>query len=635
MKHVILGTAGHVDHGKTALVKALTGIDTDRLKEEKERGITIDLGFAFLHLPSGKTIGIVDVPGHERFVKNMVAGATGIDCVVLVIAADEGVMPQTREHLAICSLLGVKKGLVALTKVDLVEKEWLALVTDEVREFTRGTFLEGAPIVPVSSVTGEGIEAFLVALDDCISKVEAESDSGVFRLPVDRVFTVKGFGTVLTGTIASGHITVGEEVVILPSGRRGKVRGIQNHGIPVERAYRGQRAAVNISGWDKSEAQRGDVLCRPGTLTPTHRLDTLLEFLPSNERDLKTRQLVRLHVGTCEVMARVVIIGRESVRPGEAAYAQLFLERPTAVMAQDRFVIRSYSPITTIGGGLVLDPLPKKYRKGFKGYEEELAILRQGEEEERVKVIVDRGGWAGVSLSELVMRTGIGISRLKTVIEALWSRQDAVVIEDDEKRSVSGRIYQLLQGNIREEIASYHEKNPLKEGVPKEELRQLLGGFISPRLFNRALAALEKSGVVTVERELVRLSQHRVSLDNLKELRQRLEDRYLRAGLMPPTRREVLEGNDAPPETEVVLELLTKEGVLVKVSEELYFHKEAIQRLWEDYRTLLLREGKATPLSFKEMTGLTRKFIIPLMEYFDAQKLTIRTGDYRILRGKG
>lgn len=635
MKHVIVGTAGHVDHGKTALVKALTGIDTDRLKEEKERGITIDIGFAHLTLPGGRKIGIVDVPGHERFVKNMVAGATGIDCVMLVIAADEGVMPQTREHLAICSLLGVKRGLVALTKIDLVDKDWLSLVMEDVTEFLHGSFLASAPIVAVSSVTGEGIGELLVALEECVKTVGEESDADVFRLPIDRVFTVKGFGTVVTGSVVGGRIAVGEEIVILPKGLKGRVRGLQSYGTSVEIAHRGQRAAINIQGLDRQEAQRGDVVCRPGTVVPSHRLDTRLEALPFNSREIKNRQIVRFHLGTCDVMARVVLIGREILEPGETGYAQFFLERPTVIVAGDRFVIRGYSPAITIGGGEVLDPLPRKYRKSTLGYREELETLEHGEGEEKVKVVINRGGWTGVGIKELVMRTGWSENWVKDILERLWSTKQAFLIEAEEKRSVSRPFYERVQKKVLQEIDSYHQKNSFKAGIPKEELRQLVGTFIPWRLFSLVLNDLEKEKRIVTEKDLVRSYGHRVTLANYEELCLLLEDRYLNAGLTPPTRREILEENVSVKGIETVLEIMIKEGTLIKVSEELYYHRKIIDQLREDYRALLMREGKATPLSFKEMTGLTRKFIIPLMEYFDAEKLTIRTGDHRILRGRG
>jgi selenocysteine-specific elongation factor len=636
MKHIILGTAGHVDHGKTSLVKILTGIDTDRLKEEKERGITIELGFASLKLPGGQLIGIVDVPGHERFIKNMVAGAAGVDLLALVIAADEGVMPQTREHLAICSLLGITRGVVALTKIDMVDKDWLALVTDDIRTFIDGTFLVGAPIIPVSSLTGEGMPEFLKALDQIASDVREKADAGLFRLPVDRVFSMKGFGTVVTGTIVSGRIKAGDEIEILPSGIRAKVRGLQIHNLSVELAEAGQRTAINLQGVEKATIFRGDILTQPGALQPTRRLDVRLEYLAANGKILKNRQLVRFHAGTTEIIARITLFGQDVAEPGESVYAQLFLEKPTVILAQDHFVIRSYSPVTTIGGGAVLDPLARKHKKNDHDLPEALHVLHQGANEEKTAVILHRAGINGVRMAELVMRTGIAQNQMRRILEGMWSRKQAILADADEQRVVSASLYEKLQEMIVVQIRAYHEKNPLKEGIQKEELRNTVGQFILPKLFNAAVRDVEKIGRILIDREHIRLPEHRVNLHGeLEELRSALLDLYRHAGLMPPTMREVLE--QYPRQTKQVgsvLDVMLKEAVLIKVNEDLYYAKDVLDRLREDYRNLLIRDGKASPVTFKELTGLTRKFIIPLMEYFDMTKLTIRTGDFRILRAK-
>ena len=378
MKHIVMGTAGHVDHGKTALIKRLTGVDTDRLKEEKERGITIELGFASLSLPDGRVLGVVDVPGHERFVRNMVAGAAGIDLVVMVIAADEGVMPQTREHLQICTLLGIRKGFVALTKIDMVDEEWLTLVREDVREFLRGTFLEDAPVVPVSSLTGAGFPELIETIARVADEVEEAADVGLFRLPVDRVFTMKGFGTVVTGTLTSGRVTTGEEVEIYPAGLRARVRGIQVHNQPVDTAEAGQRTAVNLQGVDRAVIERGYLLAGKGALAVSQRLDCLYRHLAGAARKLKNRALVRLHTGTSEVMARMILLDRDELEPGEEANAQLVLDAPLAVVAGDRFVVRSYSPVTTVGGGVILDPLSAKHKRFAQEVLEEFRLLSGG-----------------------------------------------------------------------------------------------------------------------------------------------------------------------------------------------------------------------------------------------------------------
>jgi len=636
MKHFIIGTAGHVDHGKTALIKAITGIDTDRLKEEKERGISIELGFASLTLPNGRTFGIVDVPGHERFIRNMVSGASGIDMVIMAIAADEGVMPQTREHLHICSLLGIKKGLVALTKVDMVTEEWRDLVKDDVHEFLKGTFLEASPVISVSSITGAGLDELLDAFGRVASEIEGESDAGIFRLPVDRAFTMKGFGTVVTGTLISGDIKLGEEVEILPTGVTAKVRGIQIHNQSATIAEAGQRTAINLQGVEKDTIVRGDVLARPRTLKPSIRLDVCVEYLSNNNRRLKNRNLVRFHVGTNEAIGRIILLDREDVEPGAKASAQVVLESPIVAMARDRFVIRSYSPVTTIGGGMIVDPLPKKHKRNSEKVNHEIDLLHDGTDTERAAIIIERSGIEGIGISELEMRTGVHQNILKDILGTLSSKKQVVVLDVDESRIISFSIYQNLQGRILLEMRAYHERYPLKEGVSKEELRSTAGQFARPRLFNMAVRELEKRGEIVVERENIRLSGHRVDLKGeLEDIRSKIAEIYMDAGLTPPSIKELMEkfaGQRSLAES--VINVMLKEGSLIKINEDLYFHKEVLTRLREDYKSLLVRDGKATPASMKELTSLSRKFIIPLMEYFDITKLTIRAGDHRILREK-
>ncbi len=636
MKHIILGTAGHVDHGKTSLVKVLTGIDTDRLKEEKERGITIDLGFASLTLPDGRKLGLVDVPGHERFIKNMVAGAGGIDMVMLVIAADEGVMPQTKEHLAICSLLGIRKGLVALTKIDLVDQSWLELVREDIREFLQDTFLASAPVIPVSSITEAGIPELLQALQEVASGIETPVDSGIFRLPIDRVFTMKGFGTVVTGTLLSGKINVGEDVVILPGQTVTKVRGLQVHNQAVETAEAGQRTAVNLQGIEKNMVLRGNVLTLPHTLLPSRRLDVLLQYLAQAGKKLKNRTLVRFHVGTSEIIARVVLMDRDELAPGETTYAQLVLESSAALMTGDRYVIRSYSPITTIGGGLILDCQAPKHKRHQERTMQDFQILRGGNEAERVSVIIQRAGLAGITRRQLAMRTGLNEDWLKKILAGMLSERQAILIDKEEARLVAFNLYKDVQERIMAETQSYHEKFPLKEGLQKEELRTSLGRFAGAKLFHLALQDLERSGRLQVDREFVRAAGHSVALSgDLEELRNTLTQLYLNQPLTPPSTKEIL-ARFAGREAQVVsvLDLMLKEGQLVKISEDMYYHSEVIQKIRNDYKDLLIREGKANPASFKDLTGLSRKYVIPLMEYFDMTKLTIRAGEYRLLREK-
>ncbi|MDZ4165801.1 MAG: selenocysteine-specific translation elongation factor [Smithellaceae bacterium] len=634
MKHIILGTAGHVDHGKTSLIRVLTGIDTDRLKEEKERGITIELGFAHLALPSGQIIGIVDVPGHERFVRTMVAGATGIDIIALVIAADEGVMPQTREHLQICSLLGIKRGLVALTKVDLVDEEWLELVTSEVRDFLQDTFLEDAPILPLSAATGSGLDEFISTLDRIASAVEEDYDCGILRLPIDRIFTMKGFGTVVTGTLISGMVSPGDSVEILPAAIPVKIRGVQVHNQAASSAHSGQRTALNIQGAEKASLNRGDVLAQPGYLKPARRLDVYLSCLPENRKKIKHRSLVRFHTGTNEVMARLSLLDREELQPGQSCYAQLFLAAPAVGMATDRFVIRSYSPVTTVGGGEIIDPEAKKIKRHVGSLINDLEILREGTREEKVLGMITRAGLVGLKLKELTAKTGIRQEDLRPAVKSLLSKKQAILIQPEDTLVVAAAVFAVLQEKILTRLLDYHRRFPLKPGMGKEELRETSGRFIHSRLFNSALKNLENQGRLILEREIVRYSDHRIDLnDGLEKIKDDILRAYLASGLTPPDSSEVLARfSDQREKVEGVFQLLTKEGLLVRIRESYYLHRDVLSGLQDAYLTLLQERGKAAPADFKELTGVSRKYLIPLMEYFDMSKFTIRSGEYRILK---
>jgi len=636
MKHFVLGTAGHVDHGKTALIKALTGIDTDRLKEEKERGITIELGFASLQLPSGQTLGIVDVPGHEKFIKHMVSGAAGIDLVMMIIAADEGIMPQTKEHLNICSLLGIRSGLIALTKIDMVENDWLELVKNEIREFLKGTFLEGSPVIPVSALKQKGINELTAALDTAVKNIPEKNDCGIFRLPVDRVFTMKGFGTVVTGTLISASISVGEDVLILPEEISARIRGIQVHNQATQEATAGQRTAINLQGIEKNSLQRGDVLVRPGTVIPTIRLDVFIEYLKSNAKSLKNRTLARLHTGTSEIIARVILMEKDELAPGENGFAQLILEKKDVVVARDRFVLRSYSPITTIGGGLIIDPLPPKHKRLNKKVIEELNTLLDGTLPKKIEVILERAGFAGTNLRHLVFRLGTNAKIIKEALQSILSQKSALITDKEETNIIAMSFYEKLAKNAAEIISQYQKNNPLREGISKEELKASLGRDISPKLFFMLLQNLTANKIIEVDKETVRLFGHKVTLaDDLNTIRQDIFKIYNDAGLTPPSLKDVISSfQDKKAEAQNITKLMLKEGSLIKINEELIFTRDALDNLRKNYKALLVKEGKATPVSFKELTGLSRKYIIPLMEYFDTNKLTVRVGDHRILREK-
>jgi len=634
MKQVILGTAGHIDHGKTTLVRALTGIDTDRLKEEKERGITIELGFAYLELPGGQLLGIVDVPGHEKFVKNMVAGATGIDLVALVIAADEGVMPQTREHLEICQLLRVKSGLVILTKVDLVDPDWLELVREDVAHFLSGTFLAEAPVAEVSSATGQGVKELVQVLDGLVREV-AERDTGnFFRLPIDRVFTMKGFGTVVTGTTTSGQIEVGDEVTIYPKNVTSRIRGIQVHNQEVNQVSAGLRTAINLQGLEKAEIERGDVVAAKDSLRPSHLADVVLDLLRSAPRNLKNRAKVRFHTGTAEIISTVILLDRDELKPGETCFAQIRLDHPTALLARDRFVIRSYSPVRTIGGGEVLNALPERKKRFSEAGLSQLRVLHGGDLREITEQHVYAGRFQGVEQGNLPFLTNASRKRLDEVLKTLMA-QKRVILYDRERGAL---IHAEFLSKAREEIIStlsrYHQQNPLKGGLHKEELRSRTTGNRNPKLFHFLVGQLTNEQVVVQEKEVLRQESHRVTLgEDQQEVRRQIEEIYVKGGLQPPYFREVKDkfaGNSG----QDVLQVMVKDGVLVKVKEDLYFHRDVIESLRNRLVEVLRERGEIDTPQFKEMTNASRKYTIPLLEYFDLSQLTVRVGDKRVLRKK-
>ena len=633
MKHVILGTAGHIDHGKTALVKALTGIDTDRLKEEKERGITIELGFTFLDLPSGIRLGIVDVPGHEKFVKHMVAGAWGIDLVALVIAADEGVMPQTREHLDICSLLKVKKGLVILTKIDLVDGELLDLVKEEVKEIVQDTFLKGAPILSVSSITGEGIADLVATLDDLSHDIEERSAEGLFRMPVDRVFTMKGFGTVVTGTMVSGTLSVGETVEILPGGLKGKVRSLQVYNQPVEKAFAGERTAVNLQGIETSVVERGNVLVRPETFIPTQMVDTYLEYLSRASRPLKHRARVRLHVGTTLTIASPFLLDRDGVSPGEGGYVQFRLDRPIVALPQDRFVIRDISAVQTLGGGVILDTLPAKHKRYAAPVIQDLTLLREGSGEEILRQHVFRSGARGVLLGDLLNRVSIPRKEIQRLLRKMMDQGEVLVVDPERTKVIDIRSYQELKEMILSQLKEFHYKFPMKSGLAKEEMRTKLPTEMDIKLFQPLLNELIQTKKVVMEKDKLRLASHQIASIDEKGLMKRAEEAVRTGDLQPPSSKELADQwSNGEEEVQAILEHLVHAGVLVKVKSGMYFHRDSIERLKESLIQYLKQHREITTPEFKEMTGVSRKYAIPLIEFFDQTRLTLRLGDKRVLR---
>jgi len=641
MREIILGTAGHVDHGKTSLIRALTGIDTDRLKEEKERGITIELGFAHLDLPCGHRLGIVDVPGHEKFIRNMVAGAAGMDLVAFIIAADEGIMPQTVEHFDICRLLGVRDGLILLTKKDMVDREWLEMVEEEVREFFRDSFLEAAPIVAVDSLSGEGIDTIINLLDTKVAATVFHEEFGPFRLAVDRVFSMKGFGTVITGTSLSGRITVGEELMFYPGGLTAKIRGIQVHGRDVDLVEAGHRTAINLQGIEKDEINRGDVAATPGSLIASTLLDAHCHHLQSARKDLKNRTLVRVHLGTREIVGRVILLETDVLIPGDSGPVQIILQEPAAVWPGDRYVIRSYSPITTIGGGTVLCNAPKKRRRTLEKdrirNHSLMATYASDNSEDKLILLIEESGARGLTADQLAIRSGIFGKRLKKLLQHPISTGSVLVIDSESQRMLTAVVADALTQKITHFLTGFHRDNPLKPGLAKEELRSQLRPAIDHKLLYALLASLVKKGVIEQVGAEIKLVGHTVTLQvNEQEMEQKIGDLYQQAGLTPPNLKEVLAAFAEFPEKQIrqVIDLLLAKGKVIKINESLCFHAQAIAQLQEEMIAFIHREGEIDAPRFKDLTGLTRKFSIPLLEYFDKIKLTIRIDDKRVLRRK-
>ena len=637
MKQIILGTAGHIDHGKTTLIKALTGIDTDRLKEEKERGITIELGFAHLRLSNGQELGIVDVPGHEKFVRHMVAGATGIDLVVLVVAADEGVMPQTREHLEICELLKVKHGLVVLTKTDLVEDEdWLELVKEDIRDFLQDTSMASAVIVSVSAVTGEGLSLLVKELERLCELVEARSSSGDFRLAVDRFFTMKGFGTVVTGTAISGKVITGDTLYVYPQQLKTKVRGVQVHNREVNEAVSGQRTAINLQGLEKAVLERGNVLATPDSLISSYMVDVRLQHLENAPRALKNRAKVRFHAGTNEIMGTLIILDADELTPGASGYAQLRLDKPVAVRYGDRFVLRSYSPMRTIGGGQVLHPAPVKRKRMVEATLQTLAILERGEPAEIVELHLEDAGFTGIGERELSMLANVPEKQLRRLLQDLTSRGKSIQFDRERHRfvhrDVLGKLAQLLMGKLE----GFHRREPLRAGMNKEELFARMPGGVDAKLFNELTQRLAREDNIIQEKDLVRLASHQVALAGKQEkVREKIESIYREAGLQPPFFREVAQSLGVPDgEARQILNWMLEQGLLVKVKEDMYFHHANLEAL--KGRLIEFFDGweEITTPQFKELTRTTRKYTIPLLEFLDATRFTIRVGDVRRLRQK-
>jgi|WetSurMetagenome_2_1015567.scaffolds.fasta_scaffold00063_28 selenocysteine-specific elongation factor len=624
MTGVILGTAGHIDHGKSALVKALTGADPDRLKEEKERGITIDLGFANLSFPEKNlVVGIVDVPGHERLIKNMLAGAGGIDILLMVVAADEGIMPQSREHLAICNLLKIKNGIVVITKTDLVDSDWLQLVTEDVKGFVKGTFLEGADIIAVSSKTGHNLDLLKQKICDLAAAVTPKPVKGIFRLPVDRVFTQKGFGTVVTGTAISGAINVEDAVEILPSGIKSRVRGLQTHGRSVAQAYAGQRIGLNLQGVERELLKRGDVVVMPDRFTPTNAVDARLEML-DGAPTVKSRSRVHFYCGTSESLARIIIYGADEVRAGESCFCQFRLEDPVVSLSGDRYIIRRFSPLETMGGGAILDPHPVK-RKRKMGLED-LELFERGSLPDRIEALVRRAGFRGYGILQIEGWFSSELPEIEAAIDRLAGRG---ILTRNRGRLFHRDVIADLGRKLKDILKKYHSANPLKTGMPKEELRACIMSEAGEgdAIFDLVAGMAD----IVFEKDAVRLKAFTVSLSVSGEgVRDRIIAALEKAGFQPPVKAELaLELRISEKETDDMLKLLAGEGALVRINDSMYITRSRHEKMIGLLRGFFAAKSEMGVAEFRDLLATSRKYSIPFLEYLDSHRITLRVGDIR------
>ena len=630
MKHVIIGTAGHVDHGKTLLVKALTGIDTDRLVEEKKRGITIELGFAHLDFDDGTQAGIVDVPGHEKFIKNMLAGAGGIDLAMLVVAADEGFMPQTVEHLGILQLLGIREGVVVITKTDMVDGEWVEMVKEDVKEQVRGTFLEGKPIYPVSAYTGEGIRELREALKALVAQVQEKSLRTPFRLPIDRVFSVDGFGTVVTGTLIEGAVTVGDDAAIMPDGLECRVRNLQVHGSDVKTAYAGQRVAMNLAGVKKTDITRGDTIAKPGSMRVSLMLDVRLQNLKNSQRTIVNGSQVHLYHGSAVRLAKVVLLERDALQPGESAYAQLRMTEEIATRQGDRFVIRFYSPLETIGGGIILDDHPYRHKRNDAQVLRMLAVKESGSDDDKLVQAVAEYGTELVPLKKLADRLSMDASELEASLEDLCG--SGKLIEPLEKRYMASSEFDKVWASCESLLAKYHKDNPLHGGMKVAELRQKLFKGADRARADAILSCLAREGKIKSVADRYALADFEVRLTKKQNaLKTKLLQIYHKMGLEVENLDDVyvqFERNELA-DCKQVLESLVSGGELVMLTPQLCIERRIYEDIWEKTKRHFAGHGELTLAEFRDMLGTSRKYALAVLEYYDKNKILKKDGDVR------
>lgn len=642
---VVMGTAGHIDHGKTTLVRALTGTDCDRLEEEKRRGITIELGFAELSLPLGRSLSIVDVPGHERFVRTMVAGAAGVDFVLLVIAADEGVMPQTREHLEICSLLGIRTGIVALTKIDAVDEEILALAEDDVSGFLAGTVLEGAPVIPVSARTGQGMDRLVAALAEAEASLAPIRSQDLFRLPVDRVFTLRGHGTVVTGTMIAGSVSVGDTVELYPGGLGSKVRGLQSHGAATDKALAGRRTAVNLPDLAVDQINKGDVLSRPGTLFPSTRWAIEIQCLASSPRALRHRAEVHFHHGSRELQARLYFADRDKLQPGEKCLCEVRFGEPAVAVFGDRCVVRSFSPLRTVAGGVVLNPLGVNMRRRSAGFARRCALLASlaptpdalaPPDEERVltQLLCTEGAERGISFARLRVLANLDSKSLEKALAALSNRQQALCFDKEQRLYLDFESFQDLLAGCEQAAGQFHRRFSEKLGIKRSELISGWGRNIAPKLAHAVIERLVKQGGLLVEGEFLRLPSHSASFSaEQAPLSDALLKAYQDAGLAPPGTTDLLTAlGVGKKEAAPVFAALRDTGRLVRVAEGMWYAAEHLSSIEAIVYQWFETHENIDLAGLKSVTGLSRKYLVALLEYFDTQRVTMRVGDVRMLR---
>ncbi len=622
----VIGTAGHIDHGKTTLVRALTGVDTDRLKEEKERKISIDIGFAPLDLPGGLRVAVVDVPGHERFVKNMLAGVGGIDAVLFTIAADEGVMPQTEEHLEILHFLDVRTGVIALTKSDLADEEMRELVMEDVREAFAGTSLADAPIIQVSAVTGEGLSDIKGALLTAIEKAPARETADWFRQPVDRVFSSRGFGTVTTGTVWSGRISTGDKLEIVPGGRLVRVRKVEVFHEEVDEAHAGQRTALALHGVGRSEVSRGDQLVTPGVLAPSHMVDVRLRLSPRS-KEIVHRQRVRVHHGAAEILGRVIPLENETIEAGSDCLAQLRLETAAALATGDRIIIRTYSPARTIAGAIVIDPDPPKRKRGRRADLQFLSVMEKGDRPARIEALLEASREAQLPARDLASRLRLASAEVEESIEVLLSENRVRIIGGNIVRE---EMIETLQDEIVETVKTVAEKSPLQPGVPRETIRKGLTRRVELPLFNLLLKGLEAKGMIMGQGELILFGRGGLPPE-VARVWEKVETLLEKSGFTPPSAIDLAAGAGVEKkELSAVLDLLSRLGKVVRIPPGLIYRAEEIGEITRLVRGHIESAGEIDIAAFKQLTGLSRKYSVPILEYFDGCGFTRREDDRRI-----